>query len=211
MKNIQIFIVCILLVLAGMLFEDLVSLPILNLLNFISSIFGIIGGACALLAFLQWKKQVEHGKKFDVLEALEKVHTAADSLNVALLSMLEEIDKYHGSDNEDVKNHWKKEYELSFLRYTKARERINLFNAELLVKSRLFKAFNQDYELHKLMTNVLSVTTKITREKIPECLPTNSAEANALRNIILSFNSDKDTVCGAYRNYLYNSLEISRK
>ncbi|ATD08885.1 hypothetical protein SIO17_17590 [Pseudoalteromonas piscicida] len=207
LKNTQIFIVCISLIIIGAIFEPLISQPIFSLISLLSGIGGIVGGVCAVFAFFQWREQVHHGKKLDVLEALEKVHLTGSSLDMAVGSMYLDMMNFAENEGEDVKNQYKERYKLSHRRYLKGVDKINLLHAELLVKSRLLEVINQDHKVHILMTNVISVGKEITLAKIPESLQTGDEARRIVGFIFHHFGNNNNKVCSEYRNYLHNSLK----
>ncbi|WP_247688493.1 hypothetical protein [Pseudoalteromonas sp. MMG012] len=154
------------------------------------------------------EKKIKYGKKLEVLEVLEKVHSAGTGLDVCLNSMHLDAVLFAKSEDECVKSQHEERYKLFYKKYLEGVDRIKLLHAELLVKSRLLKAINQDKEVHNLMTNVISVQRKFIN-KVPVSIPIDSQNSKALLGLAsCEFGNENNRECSKYRNYLYNSLGI---
>ncbi|KZW98135.1 hypothetical protein JL49_25290, partial [Pseudoalteromonas luteoviolacea] len=130
-KNTQIFIACIGLVFTGAIFEPLISQPFFRIISLLSGIGGIVGGACALIALFQWRKQIKYGKKLEVLEVLEKVHSTGSSLDMYLQAMFLDAVLFAKIEEECVKSQHEERYKLFYKKYQEGVDKIKLLHAEL--------------------------------------------------------------------------------
>lgn len=145
------FLVSVSLVGTGVIAADLLSMPFLKLLTFMSGLGGILGGACALIALVQWKQQTDYGKTIETLESLESVRMYAYSLvskRHTLLWVLENPD----NSNEDMLA--QSLFSLT-QDYSKRLNKLATFKEELYVKVRLLETINKDKNYHELKMDLV--------------------------------------------------------
>lgn len=139
-------LVSVSLVVVGAIATDLLSMPLLKLLTFMSDLGGIIGGACALIALYQWKKQTDYSKTIETIESLESVRMYANSLvsqRYTLLLILENPDKL----SEDMLA--QSLFSLT-QDYSERLGKLADFKEEFYVKVRLLEIINKDKNYHEL-------------------------------------------------------------
>ncbi|BBN82110.1 hypothetical protein PA25_20950 [Pseudoalteromonas sp. A25] len=209
MTKVQYLLVCVCLVIVGAISKELLAEPFMDLLQVLSGIGGLVGGVCAFIALLGWRKQIVYNKKVEVLEALENVNAAYSSSQMKIAAMYMFALNFEKSSDVEERRIHSEHYDLRYRMYLEDLNRLKAISRELLVRSRVLAAITNTRQVNTLHNDYLCNINELSNKLIPQFLPLDECGKSNLIKATDEEDKKHREPYIKYRKYLYDSLGLT--
>ncbi|MCG7571264.1 hypothetical protein MHM89_15290 [Pseudoalteromonas sp. CNC9-20] len=195
MKSIEIFGICICLMLAGGILFSAVDSQFKDTIYLFGALGGIVGGGCAALALFIWKKQIYYNRKLEVIEVALKVQFLANSY-VRKVVKIDDFCRYAVDPSiTEIKHH------IGMFNEAQAKDtnHFDLALNELKGKAAMYQRLTNDRKISELSNEIIAAAIQVKRYRIPYDIDTTEEIRNRafklqeLVDIVTKFRSKFET------------------